>query len=114
MRTSHFAFALTLACFSTVDAISLQQEQDMDANWLVQTEDISRRDCKADTDAWVKKTGIEDNGYHGQVSAKLSNVQLAWEDAHPDLERNDIYDDKKQQALEMKILKSAGDMLESH
>ena len=42
MRTSHFALALAFACFSTVDAISLQQEQDMDATWLVQTEDLAR------------------------------------------------------------------------
>ena len=90
MRTSHYALALVFACFSTVDAISLQQEQGMDATWLVQT-DLAREACKAKTTEFIKKLSADEGGAQNLASTKLYDVQDAWDLKHPD---GDRYDDQ--------------------
>lgn len=71
MRTSHFAVAFVLACLSTVDAINLQQEQDMDAT-LVQTEPLSR----ADVASAMKTFAQTDTAAQGEEVRRRSLVAL--------------------------------------
>ena len=92
MRTSHYALALVFACFSTVDAISLQQEQGMDATWLVQTVP-AREACKAKTTEFIKKLSADEGGAQFLVGDKLRDAQDAWDLKHPD---GDRYDDQVQ------------------